>query len=438
MNGFYLRDLPLPLLDRQLAAMEAEGVRVVRADAAWADIEPAPPALTGPVWQFAKSDALVTAFATHHLTWEPLVDFAVWWAKTCPGVCPPTNDATFAAFAQAVAARYGDHGSFWAQHPGLPYYPARIFEIWNEENTTHFWSTGPNAAQYARLYIAARTAIRAVDPGASAIVGGLGDDGSSFNPQQDYPAQFVQQMFAAEPSLRGNVDGFGLHPYATTAKDAVGWVVHFRQVLDTLGEPSAPIDITEFGWPAGSPNDETWRGWMMNTMAFDLARSNCGIRLLAPYDWINSIYSHDGSADFGLVGRSGLTTKLRLAGVAWFHALKIADSQPERMLCSVMGHTRGRHSLGGGLGGGIPTGDGVTVQHPIYNIFSLAIAPANHLQPVRGFGGSCLVRPGRPWNNWVLATRFPHTYRARLTVKRACGGRVSALRRYRTLRAYVR
>ena len=58
-------------------------------------------------------------------------------------------------------------------------------------------------------------------------------------------------MFSADPGLRGNVDGFGLHPYGTSAADAVEWTVHFRHVLDALGEARAPIDVTEFGWPTG-------------------------------------------------------------------------------------------------------------------------------------------------------------------------------------------
>jgi hypothetical protein len=327
MNGWTVYKMAPTQRDQQLAAMQAAGVKVVRSDAPWADIEPAPPGPTGHVFNFTGFDAWMHTLATHHLTWQPLIDFSVWWAKTCPGFCAPTSDSTYAAFAQAVSARYGAGGTFWKQNPKLPYYPAQIFELWNEENNPTYYVA---PARFATLYAAARTAIHAVDPSASVIVGGLADDSQAYDPSKDYPAQYVYQMFAVQPSLRGNVDGFGLHPYGTTAADAVKWTVHFRRVLDSLGEASAPIDITEFGWTTGDPGREVWRAWMMNTVGQQLSRSNCGIRLLEPYDWINP---GDSSGDFGLVDFSTLSTALGVAGSTYFTALQIAAPEPTLALC---------------------------------------------------------------------------------------------------------
>jgi hypothetical protein len=327
MNGWTVFKMAPPQRDQQLAAMAAAGVKVVRSDAPWADIEPAPPGPTGHAFNFTGFDSWVTTLANHHLTWQPLIDFSVWWAKTCPGFCAPKSDSTYAAFAQAVAARYGAGGTFWKQNPKLPYYPAQIFEIWDEENNQTYYVA---PARFATLYTAARTAIRAADPSASVIVGGLADDSQSYDPSKDYPAQYVYRMFAAQPSLRGNVDGFGLHPYGTTAADAIKWTVDFRRVLNSLGEASAPIDITEFGWTGGDPGREVWRAWMMNTVGQQLSRSDCGIRLLEPYDWINP---GDSSGDFGLVDLSTLSTTLRLAGSTWFKALAIAAPEPTLGRC---------------------------------------------------------------------------------------------------------
>jgi hypothetical protein len=339
MNGFSAARLPPPQLDPQLAAMQANGVQVVRSDAAWAVIEPQPPGPYGHDWQFSQTDAWVTELATHNLRWEPILDYSVRWAKTCSGFCPPDDDGAYATFAQAVAARYGANGSFWSEHPTVPYHPVQIFEIWNEENTSTFWATGPVAAtRYASLYSAARRAIHAVDPQASVIVGGLAEDSSAYNPNQDYAAWFVEWMFAARPSLKGNVDGFGLHPYGATAADVEEWVAHFRRVLTSLGEGSAPIDLTEFGWATGQPSRETWRASMMSTLGRDLARSDCGIGLLAPYTWINP-GAPTQSGDFGLVEPTGTDTTLRPAGTAWFNGLSAASSLPEIRLCQTSGTT---------------------------------------------------------------------------------------------------
>lgn len=312
--------------------MRAQGVTVVRSDAPWEVIQPHPPGFKGPGWHWGRTDDWVSAFARHGLTWEPILDYAAGWAKLCPGFCAPTSNSTYAAFARAVAARYGVGGTFWARHPKLQPRPARVFEIWNEENVAAY-AVAPQ--RYASLYAAARRAIRGVDPSASVIVGGLADDGGPFSPRQDYPSQYVEAMLVAQPSLIGQIDGFGLHPYGATGLDVEDWTVHFRQVLDRLGEGSAPIDVTEVGWPTGV-RDESWRAEQMSSVARALSRSNCGIRLLAPYDWVNR--SVLPSADFGLVQAERRRVVLRPAGVAWFGALTRRAS--ELRLCSATGWVR--------------------------------------------------------------------------------------------------
>lgn len=325
VNGFQIEQLPAAQLGSQLASMQSDGVQVVRADAPWAQIQPNPPTATNPGWQWAKTDAWVAALASHRLTWEPILDYAVGWAKTCAGFCPPTNNSTFAAYAAAVASRYGAGGSFWAQNRSLPYEPAQIFEVWNEENVSTYRIP---PAQYGPLYAATRTAIHAVEPSASVIVGGLADDSGTFSANTDYPGWYLVQMFGADPALLGHIDGFGLHPYGATAVDVEEWVVDFRRVLNVYGEGSAPIDITEVGWPAAN----AYRTAMLQNVALWLSRSNCGVRLLAPYDWMNPGLA-DPAADFGLVSPSSQT--LTAAGTAWFAGLRRALSLPELSLCAV-------------------------------------------------------------------------------------------------------
>ncbi len=285
MNGFSaLQALPASELNQQLAAMQADGVQMVRSDAPWANIEPSPPGPSGPTWNFAGMDAWVTALANNNLTWEPVIDYSVWWAGSCGTFCAPDSDQTFATFAQAVAARYGAGGSFWSQHPELPYYPAQIFEIWNEENSSAFY-VSPD--RYATLYAAARDSIHAIDSQARVIVGGLAESGGIFDPTANSPASYVQAMLASDPALKGQVDGYGLHPYGASAADVEDWVVNFRLALVNAGEDSAPIYITEFGWPMNNAADEAYRATQMTALSSTLTRSNCGVAMVAPYTWIN-------------------------------------------------------------------------------------------------------------------------------------------------------
>ena len=323
MNGFALSELPRSQWNRQLAAMHADGVQLVRSDADWGTIEPQAPGTSRPSWQFSSTDVWVAALASHHLTWQPILDYDNSWAQA-------VNDIpAFASFGQAVAARYGIGGSFWAQHPRLPYLPVQIFEVWNEENGQPWFITSQD---YDLLYAATRAAIHRVDPQASVDVGGLSDDSGDFNPDQDYPVWYVVDMLDADPALVGNIDGFALHPYGTTATDVLEWVADFRKALDALHESSAPIDITEFGWVTGSASVESWRAAQMNALGLAFSRSNCGIREAAPYDWINpSVLDEPG--DFGFVDRSAEDTTLRPAAVTWFRAFTAGSSMAPLDMC---------------------------------------------------------------------------------------------------------
>jgi hypothetical protein len=184
------------------------------------------------------------------------------------------------------------------------------------------------------MYADARAAIKSVDPSGQAIVGGLGTGDAS---------DFVEEMFAAIPSLAGNVDGFGLHPYEATAAEDEQDVVAFRQTLDALGESSAPIDLTEFGWTVGQDqNDEDTRAWFMYQMGEALGNSNCGIGMLVPYAWVND---PGDPPDYALTS-NGAT--IMDGGLGWFEGLQLGESGALNDLCpaAATGTTGGTGTTG--------------------------------------------------------------------------------------------
>ena len=302
--------------------MQRQGVQTVRSDAPWVNIEPQAPTANGPTWQWATMDAWVTALAQNHLTWEPILDYNNSWANA-------VNDNTdFAAYAQAVAARYGQGGTFWSTHPSLRYLPAQIFELWNEENTPQ-WYISPQ--DYGPLYIAVHNAIHAADPSASVDLGGLSDSGT-YTQATDGASWYLVDLFGEYPQLTSVIDGYALHPYGTTATDSAEWVVDFRHTLSHYGVPSSlPIDVTEFGWPYSSPS-ESWRAQQTNALGAAFSRSNCGIREAAPYDWINPSTGLD-DGDFGFVDPSGTDTTLRPAATAWFSAFAQGSKESTFVMC---------------------------------------------------------------------------------------------------------
>jgi len=231
-----------------LAALRGIGATVARTDTFWATAEPEPPVNGVHTYDWTYDDEVATALSQAGLRWQPIVDYATWWAGNDsslqrPGVAP-THIGDYAAYAQAFAKRYGQGGTFWATHPRVPQLPVRVFEIWNEPDLPMFWEPSPDLAEYAQMYLYARAAIHTVDPSATVIIGGLVEASTSL------PA-----LVAAEPSLRGNVDGVAIHPYRDTASQTMT-AIAYDLVLDAT-TVDAPVYINEYGWN-GTPG--TWQG----------------------------------------------------------------------------------------------------------------------------------------------------------------------------------
>jgi hypothetical protein len=287
--------------DANLAAMQAGGVKTVRADATWAVAEPAPPILGNHLYLWTTADQMVTAMAKRGIRWQPVLSYSALWAASQVGNehSPPSNPADFAAFARAFAARYGTNGSFWGEHPELQRLPVRAYEIWNEQNLAQFWAPGPNPAAYANLYAAARDAIHAADPQGQAVVGGLANTGD--------PPKFIEAMVTARPDLRGHLDAVALHPYAADANAAMASIVRMRLGLQFLGSLDAPIVVSEFGWSTMGSRavSETWRAGQMAQLTRDLARSDCNVTAVQPYTWIPRDALNNEEDGYGLVASDG-------------------------------------------------------------------------------------------------------------------------------------
>lgn len=291
-------------IDSQLDAVEASGIRQARTDAFWMWAEPNAPKPDGThAYDWAMPDRVATALARHHIRWLPILDYSAPWAKSDPDYhSPPASNDDYAAYAAAFAARYGRDGSFWAAHPELDALPATSYEIWNEPNGAWFWRPEPDAARYADMYLRARAAIRASDPAATAVVGGLVAD-----------TGYVEAMYAARPELRDAVDAVGWHPYAPTAAGSIGSVRALRATLDKLGEGDVPIRATEIGWPTSGNSPitlpEADRAAALETVTDSLARSDCGVDLIVPYTWTTPERNPDDIEDwYGIRHPDGGTT----------------------------------------------------------------------------------------------------------------------------------
>jgi polysaccharide biosynthesis protein PslG len=296
---------PPALIDAQLAALHDTGATVARSDALWEASEPQPP--SGGVHHFDWSfdDAIAAALAAHGMTWLPIIDYSAPWAQSIPGRdhSPPASPADYAAYAAAVAGRYGPGGSFWSTHPELSAHPVTLYEIWNEPDNPAFWSPKPSAAGYANLYLQARQAIDSAVSGVRVLVGGL-----------THPASFLPAVLAAAPQLRGQLDGVAIHPYGANPIAVLAGVRDTRRTLDSLGLASVPLYVTEFGWttsPAGALDylPERLRPTYIQQTVTALGHLDCGLAAVLLYTWMTPEQNPADAQDwFGIHSPSGQPT----------------------------------------------------------------------------------------------------------------------------------
>ena len=291
------------LVDRHLAQVEASGAGFVRATLGWQRIAPLPPVGDMRRYDFADTDRWVTALARHGLRWSILglgVPTPVWAADpaapaACAGQRPPARAEDFAAVMGAMARRYGSEGEFWAEHPELPRLPILEYEVWNAPNNGGDWCPAPDPEAYADLYAATREAVHSADPGARAVVGGLGafesQDPGSVGSARLAPDEFLARMLAHRPELVDRIDAVGIHIYAVDAAGVIAGVAEFRRIIDAAGLAGVPLSWNEVGWPTAGeggfpPTPEAERAILIGEVTAAAAEVGCGIVSFAPHTWV--------------------------------------------------------------------------------------------------------------------------------------------------------
>ena len=164
------------------------------------------------------------------------------WARPADSLLsrPPTDIDDFSRFMTALATRYKGQ--------------VAAYEIWNEPNLNYEWGNQlPDPAAYAAMLKAAYTAVKAVDPEALIITGGLSTTGHG-SPTAYGDLAFLQGMYDA--GAKGYFDAFGSHPYpfGHSPDEVDPWglslsrVEEQHQVMSANGDGDTPIWITEVGW----------------------------------------------------------------------------------------------------------------------------------------------------------------------------------------------
>jgi hypothetical protein len=223
--------------DSQFTLMRKTGIGSVRSVFSWAAAQPSadqPP-------NFAAIDALVARAARNDIEILPIVMYAPAWARVDPDndASSPRNVHNYVAFLNALVARYGPKGSFWAEHPDVPRRPLRAWQVWNEPQLRYQWAEKNWQTGYGRLLRAAHDALKKDDPGCRVVLAGA----------TNFAWDAVESLYK-KGGIKGKFDIAALHPYTGSAARVLKASQLFRAVLKKHGDGRKPVWITELAWPA--------------------------------------------------------------------------------------------------------------------------------------------------------------------------------------------
>jgi hypothetical protein len=213
------------------------GVPWVRVFASWASIEPTRGTLSVP--QVVGLEAGLRALPRGTKVLVDVLGTPQWESGSSDPMTPPRNPADYGAFMGRLAKRMGSH--------------VAAYELWNEEDSQGFWSTGPNARQYTGLLRAAYPTIKHSNRHATVVLGGLtGNDW-----------EFLQKLY--RDGAKGYFDAVSVHtdtacdidsPYdyewsAWHSPMLSRWsFLGYRAVhaVELANHDDKPIWMTELGW----------------------------------------------------------------------------------------------------------------------------------------------------------------------------------------------
>jgi Glycosyl hydrolase catalytic core len=282
--------------DAQFGLMRKTGVRTVRSVFSWAAMQPAadqPP-------DFADTDALVARAARNNIEILPIVIYAPGWARLFPrkDASPPRSADDYVAFLNALVARYGPSGSFWAEHTAIPKRPLRTWQVWNEPQLRYQWSGKDWQAGYGVLLHAAHDALKKADPGCTVVLAGA----------TNFAWDALDSLYA-KGHIKGEFDVAALHPYTGSAGRVVKASQLFRAALKRHGDGRKPVWITELTWPASKGRVQppsglkalptTDKGMATRlTRAYKLLRRTHVVQRAYWYTWASAYRKADGIFDF--------------------------------------------------------------------------------------------------------------------------------------------
>jgi hypothetical protein len=215
------------------------GAHWIRVDLPWESVQPE----SWDGYDWGQFDEIADAAQDRGLKIDAILDDVPSWAResSCRTnyACPPAEFSQFAAFAAAAATHYAPLG-------------VNTWEVWNEPNIDA-WAPGPDPAAYEQLLVDTSKALRAAEPDAFVILGGLAAVIDDPKLERMDAFDFLTQVAALGGTKYVNAVGF--HPYSLPVLPSQS--VNFQMissspqnlvsVLQRYGTPNVSIWLTETG-----------------------------------------------------------------------------------------------------------------------------------------------------------------------------------------------
>jgi hypothetical protein len=237
----------------QLKTMVSNGVQSIRAAFSWAAAQPYATDADVPSDQhsnftdvggvptsFKVTDMVVGDAARARMSVLPTVLYTPQWdaINNVNGVDYPRGNGPYAAYLTALIGRYGPHGTFWRENPGIPKMPIRSWQIWNEPNLAYYWKQ-PFASSYVAFLKVAHDAVKKADPGAQVVLGALTNT-AWVSLGQVYKVHGASKLF----------DVVAVNGFTKIPANVIAFMAFVRHAMSRFHDGAKPLIATELSWPS--------------------------------------------------------------------------------------------------------------------------------------------------------------------------------------------
>jgi len=223
-------------LEKVAFLMRQAGVRWVRMDFVWQDIEPKENR-----FDFEKYDMIVDVLSRQHINILGLFNYNTDWSSSCGDWnCPPKDNLTFVNYAVKTIRRYKSRIKYW--------------EVWNEPDSVTYWKNQDGLKSYCVLLKDVYKAAKKEDPDCKILNGGFANAVLSTNKLYDNGAKDYFDIL--------NIHIFESPVNSSLEKKVLTYAKLVYKIMKRNGDADKKIWVTEIGCPGVKAGIKTGNWWM--------------------------------------------------------------------------------------------------------------------------------------------------------------------------------